>query len=117
MLRTPMFQRFAFFSADCVLGGSLGRTWGACGIPRASWWVLGTSLGLLGDPWGHLGGSLVGLGVSLEDSLGVLGGPWGVLVGDQVRQTLRTATFQRLVFLVALAYVFYVFFVFVVVFS
>ena len=64
-----------------LLNVSLGAPWdvlgGACGIPRASWWVLGASLGLLGGyletPWG----SLVALGVFLGDSLGGHGVPSG----------------------------------------
>ena len=81
MLCTPMFQRFALFSAECVLGGSLGRPWGCLwdpqgflvgprGVleaPRGSLetlrGVLGCSGGLLGR---LLGGSLGGLGESLS---------------------------------------------------
>ena len=110
---------FIYFQSRGVLGGH--------------WWVLWTSLAVLGGPWGFLvglwdvlgdawavlGGSLGVLELFLGSlgglpvhPWGILGGPWGVLggswgvlgdslgdpVGDQVRQTLRTARFQRFMF-------------------
>ena len=71
MLCSPMFQRFALFSAECVLGGSLGRPWVCLWDPQG--FLVGPR-GLLEAPRGSLEtlwGSLVALGVSLGDSLGV----------------------------------------------
>ena len=50
MLCTHMFQRFASFSAECVFGGSLGRTWGCLWSPEG-FLVSPRASGLLGDPW------------------------------------------------------------------
>ena len=80
MLCTHMFQRFASFSAECVFGGSLGRTWGCLwdpqgflvgprGVLGAAWGVLGDTLGVLGCSWGVLGRVLGGPGVPSGGSL------------------------------------------------
>ena len=77
MLCTHMFQRFASFSAECVFGGSLGRTWGCLWDPQG--FLVGPR-GVLGAAWGYLEtpwGSLVALGVFLGDSLGGHGVPSG----------------------------------------
>ena len=56
MLCTHMFQRFASFSAECVFGGSLGRTWGCLWSPEgflvSPRGVLGAAWGSLETPWG-----------------------------------------------------------------
>ena len=103
MLCTPMFQRFALFSAECVLGGSLGRPWGCLWDPQG--FLVGPR-GVLEAPRGSLEtlwGSLVALGVSLGDSLGVPGGSLGSPCRDLVPHMLRTPMFQRFQFFVALA--------------
>ena len=51
MLCTPMFQRFSLFSAECVLGGSLGRPWGCLWDPQG--FLVGPR-GILGAAWGSL---------------------------------------------------------------
>ena len=51
MLCTPMFQRFSLFSAECVLGGSLGRPWGRLWDPQG--FLVGPG-GVLGAAWGSL---------------------------------------------------------------
>ena len=51
MLCTPMFQRFSLFSAECVLGGSLGRTWGCFWDPEG--FLVGPR-GVLGATWRSL---------------------------------------------------------------
>jgi hypothetical protein len=103
MLCTPMFQRFSLFSAECVLGGSLGRPWGCLWDPQSFLvgprGVLGAAWGSLETPWG----SLVALGVSLGDSLGVPGGSLGSPCRDLVPHMLRTPMFQRFMLFVALA--------------
>ena len=99
-----MFQRFALFSAECVLGGSLGRPWGCLWDPQG--FLVGPR-GVLEAPRGSLEtlwGSLVALGVSLGDSLGVPGGSLGSPCRDLVPHMLRTPMFQRFQFFVALAY-------------
>jgi len=95
VLRTPMFQRFASFSAECVLGGSLGRTraclWTPEGFLVGPWGVLGVAGGSLETPWGPW----LLLGSHWATPWGFLGCPWGVLVGDLVPHMLRTPMFQR----------------------
>ena len=103
MLCTHMFQRFASFSAECVFGGSLGRTWGCLWDPQG--FLVGPR-GVLGAAWGYLEtpwGSLVALGVFLGESLGVLGCPREAPCRDLVPHMLRTPMFQRFVLFVALA--------------
>ena len=51
MLCTQMFQRFSLFSAECVLGGSLGRTWGCFWDPEG--FLVGPR-GVLGATWRSL---------------------------------------------------------------
>ena len=51
MLCTRMFQRFSLFSAECVLGGSLGRTWGYFWDPEG--FLVGPR-GVLGATWRSL---------------------------------------------------------------
>ena len=82
------------FSAEWVLGGSLGRTWGCLWDLRC--FLLGPG-GVLGAAWGSL------------DTLGVLGRSWGLLARllgipggsfgsprqDLVPHMLRTPMFQR----------------------
>ena len=117
MLCTHMFQRFASFSAECVFGGSLGRTWGCLWDPQG--FLVGPR-GVLGAAWGYLEtpwGSLVALGVFLGDSLGVLGCPREAPCRDLVPHMLRTPMFQRFLFFVALASLFEFFFILCVVFS
>ena len=104
-----MFQRFALFSAECVLGGSLGRPWGCLWDPQGFLvgprGVLGAAWGSLETPWG----SLVALGVSLGDSVGVPGGSLGSPCRDLVPHMLRTPMFQRVLCFVALASLFVLF--------
>ena len=87
MLCTHMFQRFASFSAECVFGGSLGRTWGCLwdpqgflvgprGVLGAAWGVLGDTLGVLGCSWGVLGRVLGGPGVPSGGSLSEPSAPY-----------------------------------------
>ena len=68
-----------------LLNVSLGAPWdvlgGACGVPRASWSVLGASMGLLGDHRRHLEGPWLLLRSPRTTPWGFLGAPWGVLVG------------------------------------